>query len=144
MALISVMAYKAVEHVKQAGAFDAANETTSGTTGNALNAEAAVNTLSATVPPPARYNGKLMNSIWGLYNMHASHAFQKNIELAPGVAHPSVTQNGSRSARRITTKSSYFGNTCRGLRLLRSIVINRKYQAGPSESSLSGTSVPES
>lgn len=44
MALISVMAYKAVEHVKQAGAFDAANETTSGTTGNALNAEAAVNT----------------------------------------------------------------------------------------------------
>jgi len=26
------------------------------------------------------YNSKLMNSIWGQYNLYASHAFQKNSE----------------------------------------------------------------
>jgi hypothetical protein len=32
--------------------------------------------------PHARYNSKLMNSIWGLYNQYAPHAFQKNQELS--------------------------------------------------------------
>lgn len=51
---------------------------------------------SASLPPLARYNGKLMNSIWGLYNMYGPHAFQKNTELAPGAAQSSVAQSGSR------------------------------------------------
>lgn len=29
---------------------------------------------------PPNYNSKLMNSIWGMYNLYASHAFQKNSE----------------------------------------------------------------
>jgi len=31
------------------------------------------------------YNSKLMNSIWGQYNLYASHAFQKNSEGSVGV-----------------------------------------------------------
>ncbi|XP_040076973.1 uncharacterized protein LOC8032119 isoform X1 [Ixodes scapularis] len=30
----------------------------------------------------AKYNPKLMNSIWGLYNRYAPHSFQKNCEIA--------------------------------------------------------------
>ena len=30
--------------------------------------------------PPAKYNDKLMNSIWGLYNQYAPPSFQKNSE----------------------------------------------------------------
>lgn len=29
----------------------------------------------------AKYNPKLMNSIWGLYNRYAPHSFQKNCEI---------------------------------------------------------------
>ncbi|CAL1288730.1 unnamed protein product [Larinioides sclopetarius] len=32
------------------------------------------------------YNNKLMNSIWGQYNLYAAHAFQKNNEGAHPIA----------------------------------------------------------
>ncbi|XP_076338799.1 uncharacterized protein LOC143240365 [Tachypleus tridentatus] len=35
------------------------------------------NVLSFT---PPKYNSKMMDSIWGLYNRYAPHAFQKNSE----------------------------------------------------------------
>ncbi|XP_064482370.1 uncharacterized protein LOC135395090 [Ornithodoros turicata] len=41
------------------------------------NSVAPINTQEATLP---RYNPKLMNSIWGLYNRYAPHSFQKNCE----------------------------------------------------------------
>jgi len=31
-----------------------------------------------------KYNGKLMNSIWGMYNMYAPPSFQKNSESGSG------------------------------------------------------------
>lgn len=43
-----------------------------------------------------KYNEKLMNSIWGLYNMNAPHAFQKNTEV------------GSNAPQIMTQKSRYF------------------------------------
>ena len=52
-----------------------------------------------------KYNEKLMNSIWNLYNMNAPHAFQKNAEVglrAPQVA-TGVTGYSSK-----TSKSSEF------------------------------------
>lgn len=35
-----------------------------------------------------KYNGKLMNSIWGQYNLYAAHAFQKNSEGSFGFMDP--------------------------------------------------------
>lgn len=35
---------------------------------------------AVTIMTPHKYNSKLMNSIWGLYNQYAPPAFQKNLE----------------------------------------------------------------
>ncbi|XP_052860687.1 uncharacterized protein LOC128267802 [Anopheles cruzii] len=35
-------------------------------------------TLDLTPATPVKYNGKLMNSIWGLYNRYSPHNFKKN------------------------------------------------------------------
>lgn len=41
---------------------------------------------------PHNYNSKLMNSIWGLYNRYAPHAFQKNSEGSLAVSELSNPQ----------------------------------------------------
>lgn len=49
--------------------------------------EPPTSTVETTLP---KYNPKLMNSIWGLYNRYAPHSFQKNCEIpccsVPGIA----------------------------------------------------------
>ncbi|XP_077519638.1 uncharacterized protein LOC144129394 [Amblyomma americanum] len=49
--------------------------------------EPPTSTVKTTLP---KYNPKLMNSIWGLYNRYAPHSFQKNCEIpccsVPGIA----------------------------------------------------------
>ncbi|XP_076282600.1 uncharacterized protein LOC143210041 [Lasioglossum baleicum] len=36
-------------------------------------------------PTPMKYNSKLMNSIWGLYNRYSVHNFKKNTDANGGV-----------------------------------------------------------
>lgn len=44
--------------------------------------------------PPAKYNGKLMNSIWGLYNQYAPPSFQKNYEKSSNPINTGVVTLG--------------------------------------------------
>ncbi|OQR67824.1 hypothetical protein BIW11_04689 [Tropilaelaps mercedesae] len=87
MALVSPMTYTTVKQVAQATALHHSGEIPCGTGSFSKANVAASAPASASVSPLARYNGKLMNSIWGLYNMYASHTFQKNIEPACNGTH---------------------------------------------------------
>nr|XP_054929678.1 uncharacterized protein LOC126537099 isoform X1 [Dermacentor andersoni]XP_054929679.1 uncharacterized protein LOC126537099 isoform X1 [Dermacentor andersoni] len=48
--------------------------------------EPPTSTVETTLP---KYNPKLMNSIWGLYNRYAPHSFQKNCEI-PSCSVPGI------------------------------------------------------
>jgi len=49
------------------------------------NAKAQQSSYNVQENPPAKYNDKLMNSIWGLYNQYAPPSFQKNYESESAV-----------------------------------------------------------
>lgn len=46
---------------------------------NAMKADPGMSEL-AVADPPLKYNSKLMNSIWGLYNRYSVHNFKKNTD----------------------------------------------------------------
>ncbi|XP_012287679.1 uncharacterized protein LOC105703680 isoform X2 [Orussus abietinus] len=59
----------------------AANESSGSDKGNGFNCKPSNEGMELT---PLKYNSKLMNSIWGLYNRYSVHNFKKNTDANDG------------------------------------------------------------
>ncbi|XP_003748237.1 uncharacterized protein LOC100900143 [Galendromus occidentalis] len=92
--LASAMAFKAVQRHSNEFA-DAENAPQDS---KYFNFEIKALSMTRTGESLHKYNEKLMNSIWNLYNMNAPHAFQKNAEIvsrASRVATPTLETSAS-------------------------------------------------
>ncbi|GFS32528.1 uncharacterized protein NPIL_511441 [Nephila pilipes] len=77
--VVSFSASKINEHVKAKQKFDEAQD-------GAANTRMFHQNVFGIEKMLQNYNNKLMNSIWGQYNLYAAHAFQKNNEGSHPVA----------------------------------------------------------